>query len=236
MDNSAQVAGLKQKIDQYSPSDATIELVKNTPILLLVGVSGAGKGSIQERLLETDGYHSIVSHTTRKPRENDGVMEQNGREYHFIDLAEAEKMLDDGAFVEAKFYSGNVYGTSAAEIQRSHDEHRIAMTDIEVQGIAEYEAIKPDIMAVYVVPPSYELWQERLRKRYDGRVDAADLERRMKTAKLELQEALIKPYYRFVINDDLTEAAKIVDAIAHGSDTKNDEAAKNLAHDLLAKL
>ena len=236
MDDSAQVAGLKQKIEQYRPSDATIELVKNTPILLLVGVSGAGKGSIQERLLETDGYHSIVSHTTRKPRENNGVMEQDGREYHFIDLTEAEKMLDDGAFVEAKFYSGNVYGTSAAEIQQAHNEARVAMTDIEVQGIAEYETIKPDIMAVYVVPPSYEVWQERLQNRYDGNVDAADLERRMKTAKLELQEALDKPYYRFVVNDDLDEAARTVEAIVHGSDSKNDEAAKAVAQDILAKL
>lgn len=229
-------AGLKQKIEQYRPSAATIELVRNTPILLLVGVSGAGKGSINAKLLETDGYHHIVSHTTRRPRENDGVREQDGREYHFIDVAEAEKMLDDGAFVEAKFYSGNVYGTSAAEIKRANDENKVAVTDIEVQGVAEYEAIKPDIKAVFVLPPSYEIWQERLCKRYDGNVNAADLERRMKTAKIELQEALNKSYYRFVINDNLAEAADIVDAIARGSDPKNDQAAKALAHEILAKL
>ena len=229
-------AGLKQKIELYQPSAATIELVKNTPILLLVGVSGAGKGSIKSKLLESEGYHHIVSHTTRRPRENDGVMEQDGREYHFIDLAEAERMLDDGAFVEAKFYSGNVYGTSAAEIKRAYDENKVAVTDIEVQGVAEYEAIKPNIKAVFVLPPSYDLWQERLRRRYDGNVDAADLERRMNTAKVELREALDKKYYRFVINNELTEAAKVTDAIARGTDPENDEAAKALAHDILAKL
>jgi len=236
MDDSAMAAGLKQKIEQYHPSAATIELVKNTPILLLVGVSGAGKGSIKSKLLGTDSYHHIVSHTTRKPRENDGVMEQDGREYHFIDLAEAERMLDDGAFVEAKFYSGNVYGTSAVEIKRAHDEEKVAITDIEVQGVAEYETIKPNVKAVFVLPPSYEIWQERLQRRYDGNVNATDLERRMMTAKIELQEALDKNYYRFVINDELGKAAKIVDAIAHGSDPENDEAAKVLAHDILAKL
>lgn len=236
MDDSAQAAGLKQKIDQYEPSAATIELVKSTPILLLVGVSGAGKGSIWNKLLYSGRYHNIVSHTTRQPRENDGVMERDGREYHFIDAAEAGRMLDTGAYVEAKFYSGNIYGTSAAEIQRAHDEGKIAVTDIEVQGVAEYKAMKPDVKAVFVLPPSYQVWQERLRKRYDGRVDSTDLERRMRTARAELEEALNKDYYQFVINDDLAEAVKVVDAIASGSDSAETAVARAVAQDILAKL
>jgi guanylate kinase len=237
MEDSAQAAGLKQKLQDYKPSAATIELVQNTPILLLVGVSGAGKGSIKQKLLDIGKYHHIVSHTTRPPRENDGVMEQEGRDYHFINLADAEKMLDDGAFVEAKMYSGNVYGTSAIEIQRAHDEHKIALTDIEVQGVAEYETITDSVQALFVLPPSYEVWQQRLKSRYEDDIDPEDIRRRMQTAKTELHEALQKDYFRFVINDNLDQAVEAADAIAHGAPAgRESDAARALAQDLLSKL
>lgn len=237
MDDSALAAGLKQKLEQYQPSAATIELVKNTPILLLVGVSGAGKDSIKHQLLETGEYHHIVSHTTRRPRENRGVMEQDGREYHFINLSQAEKMLDEGAYVEAKLYSGNVYGTSADEIQRAHDEQKIAVTDIEVQGVAEYMAISSAVKAIFVLPPSYEVWQQRLKKRYEGDADPEDIKRRMQTAKQELHEALQKDYFRFVINDDLNQAVGTAGSIAHGAPAgKESNDARELAQALLNRL
>lgn len=237
MNDSARAAGLKQKLDQYKPSAATIELVQNTPILLLVGVSGAGKDSVKQRLLETDKYHHIVSHTTRAPRENRGFMEQDGREYHFIDVVQAEKMLDNGAYVEAKWYSGNIYGTSAAEIRQAYDEGKVAVTDIEVQGVAEYMEISKNVCAIFILPPNYEVWQQRLTKRYEGEIDPGDMERRMQTAKQELNEALQKDYFRFVINDDLDEAVEAVDAIAHGvPESKESQAARQLAQELLGKL
>ncbi len=237
MDDSAQAAGLKQKLENYQPSAATIALVEDTSILLLVGVSGAGKDSIKHRLLETGKYHHIVSHTTRKPRENQGVLEQDGREYHFTNLVEAEKKLDNGEFVEAKMYSGNVYGTSVAEIQKAHDHHKIALTDMEVQGVAEYESISSNVIALFILPPSYEVWQQRLKQRYDGDADPEDIKRRMQTAKHELEEALHKKYFRFVINDDLDQAVEVADAIAHGAPAgQESETARALAQDLLSKL
>jgi guanylate kinase len=230
-------AVLRQKLEHYKPSAQTVELIRNTPILLLVGVSGAGKGSIKQKLLETGQYHHIVSHTTRGPRENNGVLEQDGSEYHFINLTEAEKMLDEQTYVEAKIYSGNVYGTSASEIQQAHDENKIALTDIEVQGVAEYKALAPEVKAIFILPPSYEVWQQRLAKRYEGKVDPDDIHRRMQTAKKELQEALSKDYFRFVINDDLGKAVEAVDAIAHGAPAgKESETARLLASELLEKL
>src|ERR1017187_10625242 len=103
---------LARKLAAYKPAPATAKLVKSTPILLLVGPTGAGKDSLKDKLLATGQYHHIVSHTTRPPRINHGVVEQDGREYHFIDQATAEKMLDNKALIEAKIYSGNLYGTS----------------------------------------------------------------------------------------------------------------------------
>ncbi|HEY5152503.1 MAG TPA: hypothetical protein VII55_00865, partial [Candidatus Saccharimonadales bacterium] len=135
---------LARKLSAYRPAQSTAELIKKTPILLLVGPTGAGKDSLKDKLLATGDYHHIISHTTRPPRINHGVIEQDGREYHFIDAHKAKKMLDDQALIEAKIYSGNLYGTSVAEIQAAKDEGKIAMTDIEVQGVAEYKTLDPN--------------------------------------------------------------------------------------------
>jgi guanylate kinase len=213
---------LAAKLAAYQPAVKTVELVRQTPIVLLVGISGAGKDTIKHRLLGTGNYHHIVSHTTRAPRENHGIMEQDGQDYHFIDLAKAESLLDEGGFVEAKMYSGNVYGTGAAEIQAAHDEHKIAITDIEVQGVAEYKDMSAKVIAVFILPPDYEAWQKRLRARYgDKEPDPTDMEKRMHTAIRELEEALKVPYYHFVMNDDLETAVETVDKIGHNQDIFN---------------
>jgi len=213
---------LRSLLETYSPSAATIELVRSTPIVLLVGISGAGKDTIKHRLLETNEYHHIVSHTTRAPRENHGVFEQDGVEYHFISKEQAADMIRRGEFVEVKQYSGNIYGTSAAELQKAHDTGRIAITDIEVQGVAEYKAISQNVIAEFILPPSYDEWQRRLLSRYgDKGPDASDIAKRMDTAISELEEALSKEYYHFVVNEDLEEAVRIIDRIAHKNDTFN---------------
>lgn len=207
---------LQELVDNYRLAPEVAELVRATPIVLLVGVSGAGKDTIKHRLLETGQYHHIVSHTTRPPRENGGVMEREGVEYHFIDKAEAVEMLKKREFVEAKLYSGNMYGTSAAEIRQAYDEGKIAITDLEVQGVAEYKAISENVITLFVLPPSYQEWQRRLQARYGHRgADPVDMAKRMQTAITELQEALAQPYYHFVVNENLTEAVGAVDKIAH---------------------
>lgn len=228
---------LKAKLEDYKVPTKAVELIKEARVVFLVGTSGAGKDTVCRALLETGDYHYIVSHTTRQPRSNHGIMEQEGVDYHFIDLAKAEEMLGRGEFVEAKMFSGNIYGTSIEEIQKAHDTGKIAISEIEVQGIAEYKAISDSIIPIFLLPPGFETWQERLSKRYDNQVDPEDIKRRMNTAKVELQEALEKPYFEYVINNDLSETVSIVDSIARGehSDKKN-ERARHIAQDMLKKL
>jgi len=210
---------LQKLVDAYTLSPVAVELVKSTPIVLLVGVSGAGKDSIKHKLLETGKYHHIVSHTTRAPRENGGVMEQDGVEYHFITKERAAEMLRNGEFIEAKKYSDNVYGTSVAEIQKAHDEGKVAITDLEVQGVAEYKAISSSVIAEFILPPNYQEWQRRLHARYGTKeADPADIARRMQTAIAELKEALARPYYHFVVNEKLEEAVRAADSIARHHD------------------
>ena len=227
-------ARLQQKLASYQPSETTAELIKQTPILLLVGISGAGKDSIKQELLKTNRYHNIISHTTRPPRKNHEILEQDGINYHFIDLATAEKMLDEHAFVEAKMYSGNVYGTSVTEIQAAHDTHQVATAAIEIQGVAEYMAIDPHIKAVFILPPSYKIWQERFVQRYGGDIDQVDFERRVHTARQELEHALHTPYFHFVVNDSLPVAVAEVDRIANSTqaDATAEITARHIAQEL----
>lgn len=230
---------IQKLVSSYEPSGETVELIKNTPIVLLVGVTGAGKDTIKQRMLALGGYHHIISHTTRLPRENNGVMEQNGNEYHFITLNDATTMLKQGEYVEAKLVHGTIYGTSVSEIKAAHDDEKVALTDVDVQGVAEYKKISDKVIAIFVVPPSYEEWQDRLLARY-GYAGASpeDVDRRMHSAVSELEHALGVSYYHFVINDDLDRTVEVADKIAHDENTFNekDAAARERAQALLADI
>ena len=217
---------LETKLAHYKPSAATVELLRSTPILLLVGISGAGKGTVKDELLKSGKYHYIISHTTRAPRANNGVLEQDGREYHFITLEQAEQLVDQGAYVEAKKFGSNVYGSSAMEFQAAQANGQTALADIEVQGVAEYTAIDPNVRVVYLVPPSYEVWQERFLKRYNGAHDPAEIRERMEIAHKELRHALATPHYQFVMNDGLDDTVQTVERISVGN---TDEAAEKAA-------
>lgn len=229
---------LERKIAEYQHSTDTIRLVQSTPILLLVGISGAGKDTIKHKLLETRKYHHIISHTTRAPRMNHGTMEQNGVEYHFISLEQAEELLDRGGYIEAKMYSGNIYGTSVSEIETAKKSGKIAVTDLEVQGVTEYMKMSPTVTAAFILPPSYEEWRRRVLKRYEGgQIDQIDMQRRLDTAILELEHALATNSFHFVINKNLDETVGHVDTIAHhqGAPAREQEA-HDLAVELLSKI
>lgn len=230
---------LTELVENYKPSANTIELVRSTPIVLLVGISGAGKDTIKHRLLQGGTYHHIVSHTTRAPRKNSGIMEQDGVDYHFITREQAIGMLERGEFIEAKQYSGNMYGTSAVELRAAAAESKIALTDIEVQGVAEYMAISNDVIAEFILPPNYDEWQKRLHSRYEaGALNSEDMAKRMRRAIEELREALSKPYYHFIVNDNLDEAVNAVNRIAqrHGEFDRVDRSYQIWAERLLEQL
>ncbi|HEY8945024.1 MAG TPA: guanylate kinase, partial [Polyangiaceae bacterium] len=118
-------------------NDAPLQLIVSSP-------SGAGKTTLTTRLLErVPGLRFSVSHTTRKPRPN----EQDGREYHFVDHAEFQALIDKGAFLEWAEVHGNFYGTSRAEIDRSRGARGIIF-DIDHQGARQIKSSSPDAVAV----------------------------------------------------------------------------------------
>lgn len=220
---------LQTLLENYHPGDHVVSLVKKQPFVLLVGISGAGKDTLKNKLLAIGEYYDFISHTTRQPRMNQGVMEKDGVEYHFITPDTAKEMLRNGDYIEAKVYSGNVYGTSVQELVEAEKQQKIALNDIEVQGVGEYRKISNNVVALFILPPSFAEWQARWKKRYVGEeINTEDMKLRFATAAKELQLALSKGYYQFVINDDLERAVTVSNRLAHGT-IDNEEQTRGIA-------
>lgn len=210
---------LIKKVAGYKAPQSAIDQIRQTPILFVVGITGAGKDTIQHELIRRhpDEYRFIVSHTTRAPRENNGKPEQDGVDYHFVDFATIDSMLDAGGFVEAKVvHFDNIYGTAIAEIAAAQRESKIAVTDIEVKGVHEYVSLGMNVKPVFLMPPSYDVWQQRLLSRYNGQMLDQELHKRMQTALMEIEHAVATDYFYIVINDDLEDTIDLVNRIAHG--------------------
>lgn len=193
---------LESPAHPYRPSAETIAVLQNTKVALFVGPSGAGRNTIISQLLKKGGYHFIVSDTTRAPRVNNGVLEQNGVEYWFRSEADVLQELRRGEFLEAAvIHQTQVSGVSVREIAKAHDQNEVAVTDIEIQGVKIIRSVKPDVECIFVVPPRFDAWQQRLKNRGDMHTEA--YKRRMESAVKEFQAALDNPYYWIVVNDDL---------------------------------
>lgn len=221
----------------YHPDETAEVVVSASDTLLLVGISGAGKDTIQSKLLMKDGYHKIVTHTTRDPRANNGVMEQDGREYHFVSYQAMELMLKNHELIEVNKYGVNYYGTSIQEFRVANASGKVALGNIDVNGITAFKSLGDDaVRALFILPPNYDTWRQRLSSRYSS-VEEFDQElpNRLGAAADELARALSVSYYHFIINDDLDRAVRVVDEIAHREDTFNrhDDEARLAARDLL---
>lgn len=210
----------------YQVSDEAVRLLSETPLALLAGITSAGRNTIIAKLLQTGQYYYVISDTTRPPRANNGIMEQDGREYWFRSEEEVLADLRAGQYLEAAIiHRQQVSGISLRELRVAQQQHKIAINEIEVVGVANLVAVAPaSIKPIFVVPPSFDIWMERWIKR--GRQTAQDTQHRIASAQKELQMALDVDYYNFIVNDNLDAAvsrvqeciAGVVDPIhqAHG--------------------
>ncbi len=206
----------KQVLAHYTVSEASKRILKQTQLVLLAAPTSAGRNTIIRELLKTGEYHYIVSDTTRQPRINDGVLEQNGVEYWFRTEEEVLADLQAGKFVEAAIiHNQHVSGISIRELDQARQEEKIAITDIEVVGAHNIVEAKPDTVAIFVLPPNLEEWLHRLR--YRGKLSPAEVRRRLESAGNEFKLALERDYYNFVINDQLEAAMEHIHQLARFS-------------------
>ena len=176
-------------------------------LIVMSGFSGAGKGTVMKKLLsEYDNYVFSVSMTTRKPREG----EVDGREYFFVDRKTFEENIAKDGFVEYAEYCGNYYGTPKAYIIEQLKQGKNVLLDIEVQGAMQIKEKYPDVLMVFITPPSIEVLISRLRAR--GTESEEVIRKRVERAKVE--STFMDKYEYLVINDDLDKAVKELDGMA----------------------
>lgn len=224
----------KRALANYTVSDASKQILASTKLALMVGPSSCGRNTIIQQLVANGGYRFLVSDTTRQKRVNNGVAEQDGVEYWFRTEEQVLADLKAGKYLEAAIiHAQQVSGTSIREIQLAHAQQAIGITDIEIVGVDNIISLKPDAFAIFVLPPSFAEWQQRLDNR--GHMTAEEKRRRMESAVMEFEHALEVEYYHFVINDDLAHATAQVNAITAGKRNDAVEAAgRELAASLLA--
>ncbi len=236
MNQLQQLSTFQRLLRNYKISDKYQTILQQTPLVLLAATTSSGRNTILRELVETSKFHYIVSDTTRKPRHNDGILEQNGVEYWFKSEEEFLNGLQNGEYLEAAvIHNQQASGVSIREIEKARNASKIAITDIEVQGVDKLVSLKPDAICIFVLPPNFDEWQRRLIHR--GFMQEEEYIRRLESATSELTAALNKPYYQFVINDEVENAVEHIDALAkrHSTDDDYQKNARKLAQELLEK-
>jgi guanylate kinase len=170
-------------------------------LLILSSPSGAGKTTLTRKLEERfPELLFSVSHTTRKPR----AKEVDGRDYYFIDREAFLKKAAAGDFLEWAEVHGNLYGTSTNEVTRAKATHgcRGMIFDIDYQGARQIRAREPQVVSVFILPPSMEELLRRLRGRASETEEV--VMKRFHVAEQEIEQYAFFDY--LILNDELEEA------------------------------
>lgn len=174
-------------------------------LVVISGPSGSGKSSLWRRLVQHPRVSFSVSATTRAPRPG----EEDGREYHFLGEEEFERRVRAGAFLEYAEVHGRRYGTLLEEVEKALDAGFDLVLEIDVQGAEQARKSGLPMVSIFVMPPSIEVLEARLR----GRASETDeqVQRRLAVALAEMGHA--GEYDHVVTNDDLNRMVSEVEAL-----------------------
>ena len=177
--------------------------------IVLAAPSGAGKTSLVRKLLErVNDLEFSVSYTTRRPREE----EVDGRDYVFVSRAQFERMVDEGAFLEHAEVFGHRYGTSRHRVESALARGHTVVLEIDWQGARQIRAAVPEATSIFILPPSMDELEDRLRGR--GTDSPETIEHRLGEAVDDI--AHWGEFDYALINDDLDRAAEELAAIVSG--------------------
>ncbi len=181
---------------------------ERAPLLLIVsGPSGSGKSTLVQKILELPGTMPSISCTTRPRR----ATESSGKCYDFISEAEFDAMVARGEFLEyARVFGKHSYGTPKKWLEESRKRGFDLVLEIDVQGAAQVKEKLPESVAIFILPPSREELERRLRSR--GQDSDEEIARRLAKARDEI--AAFGKYYDFcVVNEDVERAGREAQAI-----------------------
>ncbi len=183
-------------------------------LVLYTGSSGVGKGTIMAELLKKDpSIRLSVSNTTRNPREG----EIDGVHYNFVTKEQFEELIDSNGYLEYAKYCDNYYGTPKKQVEDLLDEGYNVFLEIEVQGGLQILEKYPNVLSIFILPPSMEVLEKRLRNR--GTEKEEVILKRLEEAKNEIG---FKDRYRFnVVNGELETAVDEVLNILHNEIAKS---------------
>jgi len=199
-----------------------------TPLLLIVsGPSGSGKSTLVQKILELPNTMPSISCTTRARR----ATESSGKCYDFVSEEEFNAMVERGEFLEyAQVFGKHSYGTPKKWLEESRKKGLDLVLEIDVQGAAQVKKKLPESVAIFILPPSREELERRLRSR--GQDSREEIARRLAQARDEI--AAFRKFYDFcVVNEDMEsagrEAQAIVIALRCTSSRRRDRVEKLLA-------
>ena len=185
--------------------------MKNGKLFVISGASGVGKGTVLKAVMEKrDDLYFSVSATTRAPRPD----EVDGVHYYFITREQFEGMIARGEFLEYDDHAKNYYGTPRAQAEEKQQRGHVLL-DIEPKGAAQVRRSVPDATLIFIMPPSMEELERRLRGRGDTPEDQIAL--RLERAHWEMEQRLW--YDHVVVNDSVQRCAdEILNIIAEKAD------------------
>ena len=167
--------------------------------VIVAGPSGSGKTTLARRAVERDDKLRFSVSDTSRPRRGKEV---EGRDYRFRTEAEFEKRIEEGAYAEWARVHGDYYGTPRSEIDGAASDGVNLLLDIDVQGAEQVRAAYGSAVAIFIVPPSWEVLERRLRNR--GTDSEERIRTRLRNAEVELEKKFSYDY--IVVNDDLEAA------------------------------
>jgi len=184
----------------------TVTQAERGTLIVVSAPSGAGKSSLAERVLKRIGdLRFSISYTTREPR----GLEQDGVDYYFVSEDEFLAMRERNEFLECAEVHGCLYGTHEKPVEELLSQGLDVMLDIDVQGAEQVRRRVPEAILIFIMPPSWEVLEARLRARNLNAPD--DIERRLRNAAIEVQ--LYERFDYVVLNDDLDRALALLEAI-----------------------
>jgi guanylate kinase len=186
-------------------------------VFVISGPSGSGKSTLVRKLLELPNTIFSISSTTRQPRPT----ENPGKWYDFVTEAEFDKLVREDAFLEyAQVFGKHRYGTPRKWLTLARETGQDLVLEIDVQGAANIRAQVPGAVSIFIVPPSAEELERRIRAR--GQDSAEEIDRRLKRARHEMESFGL--YDFIVVNDDLERAGREVHAIGLGTRCRSSRA------------
>jgi len=201
-------------------------------MLVLASPSGAGKSSITRTLFGQDPNIGLSVSVTTRARRTDEV---EGKHYYFVDVPTFEQMRDDGELLEWARVHDNYYGTPRAKVEEQLAAGNDILFDIDYQGTLQlYEKCRPDMVTVFILPPSIKELRSRLERRAQD--SKGTIEKRLKNARLEMQH--YSEYDYVLVNEDLEDSTQKVRTILAAARLRRDRISQldNFVKDLQSQI